>query len=243
VNSYARVLRTAPRALTDLAAGLWLALGATSLTVALILFAGVAAIVMLAAAPAFLALGFLLLLRPRGRWVLLASVSVGLVVAVVTAFVALDHGGLATRMLLGTVMAGAAANLSVPALLATRAQPLQVQPINKRLAAVGALAILIATASLSAFALSPYHGCPDGQARHPEEDICIVVDSLMVDGERQAVESAVARFGGAVYYSFSPTTHNIRFPLHGNLQELDRIRAALEDESFTVWYHITLELY
>lgn len=155
--SPSRDLTTPPRVLTYLAGLLWLILGITSLGVAFLWF-GVGAVLMLAAAPVFVLIGLLVLLRPHKRWVLSLSLVGGLVVAGMTALVAFVEGGIAGRLLLASAVAAGAAGLSVPAYLASRTTSLQKQRADWRWVPVGAALVLLGSTALMASGSSPIMG-------------------------------------------------------------------------------------
>lgn len=78
--------------------------------------------------------------------------------------------------------------------------------------------------------------CPAGSIVHEPAGTCIEPNKLVVTGSFEDVDDAVAEFGGHALPSRGSMRHVV-LPV-GDLNELDRIKAALEAEGFLVQYAV-----
>ena len=110
---------------------------------------------------------------------------------------------------------------------------------GRRTALAAALALAIAV-GVGGFALAQDDGCLGNAVAHPEIGACVLPDSLVVEGDREVVEAAIAPYGGQVMLSFFPRTHGVQFPV-ASLDELGEIMAELAAQGFAVRYSFLID--
>ena len=84
--------------------------------------------------------------------------------------------------------------------------------------------------------------CPAGSVFHLPAGTCILPDVLVVSGEKDAVEAAVANLNGQVRWTTFGTSHNVQFRV-ADLGELDRIKESLTTAGFNVRYALVTSLF
>jgi hypothetical protein len=82
--------------------------------------------------------------------------------------------------------------------------------------------------------------CPSDSVLHPPAGSCINPRTLLVTGSLEDVADAVSEFEGTVL-PFQGKMQQVRMPV-GDLDELDKIKAALESAGFDVQYFGVYEL-
>jgi hypothetical protein len=106
----------------------------------------------------------------------------------------------------------------------------------RRLAA--AVSLIVAASTSARCGLVQDVGCEGDSVLHPPAGVCIISDELLLTSpERDAVQAAVAPFGGQVVVTTLRSYHFVRFPVD-SLLELDGIKEELNKAGWDVQYHI-----
>lgn len=106
---------------------------------------------------------------------------------------------------------------------------------------VVAVIILVIGGVVFVLGRSNADGCPTGSVFHPPAGTCIVRDVLVVSGEKDAVEAAVAKLNGQIRWT-TFGSHNVQFRV-ADLSELDRIKEDLTRAGFEVRYALVADLF
>jgi hypothetical protein len=114
--------------------------------------------------------------------------------------------------------------------------------LGARRAALVAPLVLAIAVGIGGFTLVQGERCYGGAIAHPRIGACVLPDSLVLEGDRAAVEDAIGPYGGQVVVSYFPRTHAAQFPVIA-LHELDEIMKDLERSGLAVRYVFLIEAF